>query len=74
MPLSSSPPRPARPPVVAPAVLGFAVLLAVLFGLSYAVGSLAGPVAPGMHAPGVPGGTGGSRTGESGGGMSGMGM
>ncbi|PWI42664.1 hypothetical protein [Streptomyces sp. ICBB 8177] len=74
MSLSSTPSRSARPPVVAPAVVGFAVLLAALFGLSYAIGSLAGPVAPGMHAPG---GTGGSGTGGSGdgtGGMSGMGM
>ncbi|MCL7381259.1 hypothetical protein [Streptomyces sp. 35G-GA-8] len=32
-----------------PALTGFLVLLMVLFGVSYAVGSAVGPVAPGMH-------------------------
>lgn len=33
----------------APSVAGFVVLLAALFALSYAAGSFAGPVAPGMR-------------------------
>ncbi|WP_326611214.1 hypothetical protein OG949_17860 [Streptomyces scopuliridis] len=32
-----------------PALTGFLVLLVVVFGVSYAVGSAVGPVAPGMH-------------------------
>ncbi|MBR8642802.1 hypothetical protein KEF29_34580 [Streptomyces tuirus] len=35
--------------MVPPALLGFVVLLASLTALSYAVGRVAGPVAPGMH-------------------------
>ncbi|SDN14099.1 hypothetical protein [Streptomyces wuyuanensis] len=38
--------RGALPP---PALCGFLLLLAVVFAGSYAVGSLVGPVAPGMH-------------------------
>lgn len=53
----------------APSVAGFAVLLAVLFALSYAAGSFAGPVAPGMRP--VHGGEDTPRTGEHGG-MDGM--
>ncbi|MFF3861464.1 hypothetical protein [Streptomyces sp. NPDC002209] len=38
---------------------GFVLLLLAMFGLSYGVGSVAGPVAPGMHSsrtdPGSPG-------------------
>ncbi|MEV0261084.1 hypothetical protein AB0I49_07020 [Streptomyces sp. NPDC050617] len=45
---------------------GFALLLAAMFGVAYAVGSAVGPVAPGMH------GSGGSGSGGSGGGMDGM--
>lgn len=51
-----------------PALSGFVLLLALLFGVSYAVGAGAGPVAPGMHAPG----TAGSGGGEDGGGMGDM--
>lgn len=36
-------------PAVPPALLGFIILLLALMSLSYAVGRLAGPVAPGMH-------------------------
>ncbi|WSK72742.1 hypothetical protein OG295_33445 [Streptomyces sp. NBC_01276] len=43
------PPRRWVPP---PALTGFLALLAVVFCLSYAVGSAAGPVAPGMHSGG----------------------
>ncbi|MFI9048555.1 hypothetical protein [Streptomyces sp. NPDC053427] len=59
---------PARP------VLGFAVLLTVLFALSYGVGAAAGPVAPGLHpADGSrTGGPGPARDGDMGG-MHGMG-
>ncbi|MCZ7456905.1 hypothetical protein [Streptomyces sp. WMMC940] len=32
-----------------PALCGFLLLLAVVFAGSYSVGSLVGPVAPGMH-------------------------
>lgn len=32
-----------------PALIGFLVLLVVVFTVSYAVGSAVGPVAPGMH-------------------------
>ncbi len=33
-----------------PALLGFLGLLVLVFAVSYGVGSLAGPVAPGIHA------------------------
>ncbi|MFJ5264961.1 hypothetical protein ACIQAC_31315 [Streptomyces sp. NPDC088387] len=51
-------PRSLRRP---PAVVAFLLLLAVVFTVSYAVGSAAGPVAPGMHRSGTgtdPGDTG----------------
>ncbi|MFI1800126.1 hypothetical protein ACH427_22615 [Streptomyces sp. NPDC020379] len=51
-------------------LLGFVLLLAALFGVAYAVGSAAGPAAPGIHRTG--GGSGGSGSG-GGGGMGGMG-
>ncbi|GHF50950.1 hypothetical protein [Streptomyces morookaense] len=52
-------------------LIGFALLLTALFGVAYAVGSMAGPVSPGMHRTG--GGTGsGSGGGGTGGGMDGM--
>ncbi|MBV2356702.1 hypothetical protein KUM39_20375 [Streptomyces sp. J2-1] len=54
-----------RLPVPA-ALCGFLILLALLFSVSYAVGSAAGPVAPGMH------GTGRPADGGSGGGMGDM--
>ncbi|MFH8985386.1 hypothetical protein [Streptomyces varsoviensis] len=52
---------------------GFALLLAAMFGIAYAVGSAIGPVAPGMHGSG-PGGSSGGSGGSSGGGMGGMDM
>ncbi|MFD8867994.1 hypothetical protein ACFV1F_27190 [Streptomyces sp. NPDC059590] len=61
-----------------PALLGFLVLLGLLFAASYAVGAAAGPVAPWMRpsspsgtAPGD-GGGGGDEGGDGGGGMHGM--
>ncbi|MFF2807380.1 hypothetical protein ACFVT2_09370 [Streptomyces sp. NPDC058000] len=72
----SAPLRPLRLLLPARSVLGFVALLALLFGLSYAVGGAVGPVAPGLHPadrprtgnPDAPGG------GDSGGmpGMAGM--
>lgn len=55
-------------------VIGFIALLAVLFALSYAAGTLAGPVAPGLH-PAGGNRTGGSSPADDGdmGGMHGMG-
>ncbi|MGI5347441.1 hypothetical protein ACQEU8_04525 [Streptomyces sp. CA-250714] len=50
-----------------PALCGFLLLLALVFAASYAVGSVAGPVAPGMHGTGS--GTGGEPDGGGGGGM-----
>ncbi|XUL85688.1 hypothetical protein ACQ86D_02455 [Streptomyces galilaeus] len=57
-----------------PALCGFVLLLALVFSVSYAVGSAAGPVAPGMHGTGNTGtgGGGDGGTGESGGGMQDM--
>ncbi|MDX3228520.1 hypothetical protein [Streptomyces sp. ME19-01-6] len=57
------------------ALLGFLVLLGVLFAASYAVGSAAGPVAPWMRPAGPSGadpGDGGGSGSEEGGGMHGM--
>lgn len=54
-----------------PALAGFVVLLAAMFGLSYGVGSAAGPVAPGMHSTGTGAGSGSGS--PSDGGMGGMG-
>ncbi|MFC8513865.1 hypothetical protein [Streptomyces sp. NPDC057257] len=45
-----------------PALCGFLLLLAVIFTVSYAVGSSAGPVAPGMRGTGAS--SGGSGTGS----------
>lgn len=61
-------PRPAGP------VAGFVVLLGLLFTLAYAVGGLAGPVAPGMRPPdgGGPRRSGPADPGDMGG-MHGMG-
>ncbi len=50
---------------------GFVLLLAALFGVAYAVGSAAGPAAPGIHRTG--GGSGGGSGSGGGGGMGGMG-
>ncbi|MEU2872532.1 hypothetical protein ABZ769_25500 [Streptomyces olivoreticuli] len=49
---------------------GFVLLLAALFGVAYAVGSAAGPAAPGIHRTG--GGSGGGSGSGGGGGMGGM--
>ncbi|WP_019072985.1 hypothetical protein [Streptomyces hokutonensis] len=59
-------PRRLLPP---PALCGFVLLLVLVFSVSYAVGSVAGPVAPGMRGTGSAGtGTGGdSGTGSGGG-------
>ncbi|MFG2550506.1 hypothetical protein [Streptomyces sp. NPDC048581] len=43
------------PQLVPPALCGFLLLLALIFTASYAVGSAAGPVAPGMHRSGTSG-------------------
>ncbi|MER8056595.1 MULTISPECIES: hypothetical protein [unclassified Streptomyces] len=43
-----------------PALCGFLLLLVLLFSVSYAVGSAAGPVAPGMHGAGSGGSGGGT--------------
>ncbi|MFV8127300.1 hypothetical protein [Streptomyces syringium] len=62
-------------------LIGFVLLLAALFGVAYATGTAAGPVAPGMHrtgdGPGGSGDSGGSTGGPGGGsghsgGMGGM--
>ncbi|MFE6780255.1 hypothetical protein [Streptomyces sp. NPDC057702] len=52
-------------PQYSPALMltGFVLLLGAMFGIAYAVGSAAGPVAPGLHR---------SDDGGSGGGMGGM--
>ncbi|MEU5188319.1 hypothetical protein AB0G83_14435 [Streptomyces klenkii] len=50
---------------------GFVLLLAALFGGSYAVGTAAGPAAPGIHRTG--GGSGSGSGHGSGGGTGGMG-
>ncbi|MGW1376839.1 hypothetical protein ACWD6P_21560 [Streptomyces sp. NPDC002446] len=69
-----SPPQAVRRLLPARPVIGFVVLLAALFALSYGAGALAGPVAPGLHpAGGSP--SGGSAPADDGdmGGMHGMG-
>ncbi|MCX4856161.1 hypothetical protein OG426_40880 [Streptomyces canus] len=62
-------PQPSSPPgaiarrlLPPPALCGFLLLLAFVFSVSYAVGSAAGPVAPGIH------GTGNAGSGNGGGG------
>ncbi|MFI9239916.1 hypothetical protein [Streptomyces sp. NPDC053079] len=66
--------RRARPPLRPYATLtGFVLLLAAVFGVAYAAGSAAGPVAPGMHRTGGGEVSGGEPAGGSGGGMDGMG-
>ncbi|MEX2984884.1 hypothetical protein [Streptomyces sp. C36] len=77
--------RRTRPPLRPYATLaGFVLLLSAVFGVSYAAGSAAGPVSPGMHRTGGgdsgsgsgsgTGSDGGSRNGSGGdmGGMPGM--
>ncbi|WP_406464356.1 hypothetical protein OH768_51320 [Streptomyces sp. NBC_01622] len=70
-PLVGVTPRRLLPP---PARCGFLLLLALVFSVSYAVGSAAGPVAPGMRGTGSTGtgGGGDGGTGESGGGVQDM--
>ncbi|WP_340380246.1 hypothetical protein U5640_31975 [Streptomyces sp. SS7] len=63
----------ARRLLPAPALCGFLLLLALVFSVSYAVGSAAGPVAPGMHGTGRTGSSDGNG-GSDGGGGSGGGM
>ncbi|WP_063729262.1 hypothetical protein [Streptomyces sp. RTd22] len=55
-------PRGTRGLAPPPALCGFLLLLVLVFGVSYALGAQAGPVAPGMH------GTSTSNGGEGGGG------
>lgn len=64
-------PRRLLPP---PALCGFLLLLVLVFSVSYAVGSTAGPVAPGMYGTGTAGTGSGGSGGSSGGvdDMSGM--
>ncbi|MFJ3308248.1 hypothetical protein ACIPSA_35240 [Streptomyces sp. NPDC086549] len=64
-------PRTLMPP---PALCGFLLLLALVFSVSYAVGTAAGPVAPGIHGTGAGGDSGSSGGGGAGGtgGMPGM--
>ncbi|MFJ6504442.1 hypothetical protein [Streptomyces sp. NPDC091879] len=68
---SRQPPRAARTiprtGVILPALAGFLLLLALAFWASYAVGSAAGPVAPGLHGTRT-----GSGTGDGSGGMENM--
>ncbi|WP_330286940.1 hypothetical protein [Streptomyces sp. NBC_00576] len=58
LPGASAALRTAAPP---PALCGFLLLLALIFTVSYAVGTASGPVAPGMH------GTGTGTSGDGGG-------
>ncbi|MFI9204291.1 hypothetical protein [Streptomyces sp. NPDC053048] len=64
--------RRARPPLGPYATLiGFVLVLAAVFGVSYAAGSAAGPVSPGMHRTGGggqsgPGSDSGSGSGSGG--------
>ncbi|MEV5706160.1 hypothetical protein [Actinoallomurus sp. NPDC052274] len=53
--MSPSSPKPPVTALPSPLVLCFAAFLAALFAVSFAVGRLAGPVAPGIHrtAPGT---------------------
>ncbi|MEV6757032.1 hypothetical protein [Streptomyces sp. NPDC051214] len=57
-----------------PALFGFLLLLAVMFGVSYAVGHAVGPVAPGMHETSSGDGSGGHGGGSDSGGAGGMDM
>jgi hypothetical protein len=60
-------------PGPASALCGFLLLLALVFGASYAVGSAVGPVWPGMHGNGSAGsGSGGGSSGGGGGSGGGM--
>jgi hypothetical protein len=66
----------ARGSVPPPALVGFLLLLALVFAASWTAGAAAGPVAPGMHGTGSgQGGGGGSPDGGGSGGtdMGGMG-
>lgn len=57
----------ARVFVPPPALVGFLLLLAMVFAVSYAAGSAAGPVAPGMRGTGTSAGPGGGSPGGGGG-------
>lgn len=68
---------PRRKGLVPPALCGFLLLLALAFSVSYAVGTAAGPLAPGLHGTrtgsgGGTGGTGGTGDGREGDGAGGM--
>ncbi|MEU8790944.1 hypothetical protein [Streptomyces sp. NPDC048643] len=58
--------------MIPPALCGFLLLLALAFWASFAVGSAAGPVAPGLHGTRTGSGT-GDGTGGGGGGDDGHG-
>ncbi|MET7320243.1 hypothetical protein [Streptomyces sp. NPDC005549] len=64
--MADAPPSPrpagvtARSLLPPPALCGFLLLLVLAFSVSYAVGTAAGPVAPGIHGTGGSGGGGGS--------------
>ncbi|MGD3106051.1 hypothetical protein [Streptomyces sp. YGL11-2] len=75
-PVARTPARPPSPARFLPArpVVGFLALLALLFALSYAVGTAVGPVAPGLHPADRPRTGTTEPTGDGGmGGMPGMG-
>ncbi|AXE75907.1 hypothetical protein C5746_01710 [Streptomyces atratus] len=57
--------------VPAPGLIGFLVLLLAMFAVSYEIGTVVGPVAPGMHSTNT-GGSGGGQTDPHGGGMDDM--
>ncbi|MFC9625422.1 hypothetical protein ACFTXM_37485 [Streptomyces sp. NPDC056930] len=54
-----------------PGLIGFLVLLVAMFAVSYKIGDVVGPVAPGMHSTGT-GGGGGGRSDPHGGDMGDM--
>ncbi|MFE4795026.1 hypothetical protein ACFRFL_07890 [Streptomyces sp. NPDC056708] len=54
-----------------PGLIGFLVLLVSMFAVSYKIGDVVGPVAPGMHSTGT-GGGGGGQPDPHDGGMGGM--
>ncbi|MFI1759405.1 hypothetical protein [Streptomyces sp. NPDC020571] len=59
---SGAPAAPVHRVLPPPALCGFLVLLLLAFAASYAVGRGVGPVAPGLHGPGI------TRDGHEGGG------
>ncbi|MFF5568036.1 hypothetical protein ACFY7Z_25950 [Streptomyces sp. NPDC012623] len=73
-PALSLPEQSGRRRLPAPTLLGFVLLLAVMFGVSYAVGHAVGPVAPGMHGSSSGGGADGHGDESGSGDMGGMEM